>query len=80
MLKRRKEKQYLDVSEIQIPLSEFLESYNGNIPVGFPRASTATLKEFQGTHATLFKHGNMWSVAQHRKRVIDWLPSHLGVL
>ncbi len=64
-----------ELSQIQTPLLAFLESYNQNIPKGFPRASVATLETFQGLYPTLFKHGDTWSVARHRKKLIDWLSS-----
>ncbi|KKU81314.1 MAG: hypothetical protein UY07_C0021G0019 [Parcubacteria group bacterium GW2011_GWA1_47_8] len=57
-----------------ITLSEFLESYNKNMPDSFPRASAPLLKKFQDAHATLFTHGDLWSLDQHRKKIIDWLP------
>ena len=75
-MKGKKEKEELELSQMQVPLLMFLESYNQNIPAGFPRASVSILKKFQGAHPTLFKHGDEWSVAQHRKKLIDWLSSH----
>ena len=77
VMKRNKVEQ--ELSERKVPLALFLEAYNQNIPVGFPRATALILKEFQDTHPMLFKHGDMWSTDQHRKRVIDWLSSHRGV-
>ncbi|MDO8572637.1 MAG: hypothetical protein Q7S11_02580 [bacterium] len=44
------------------------------MPEGFPRASTALLKKFQSAHAMLFKNGDLWSLEQHRKKLMDWLP------
>jgi len=76
MKSNRKE---LELSQTQIPLLAFLESYNQNIPAGFPRASVIALKKFQGMHPMLFKNGDMWSTAQHRKRLIDWLFGHRDV-
>lgn len=73
-MKRRNEKQ--EHNELQTSLLAFLESYNQNIPKGFLRASVSLLKEFQGTHPALFKNGDSWSMAQHRKRLIDWLFTH----
>ncbi|MBI4123191.1 MAG: hypothetical protein HY458_02430 [Parcubacteria group bacterium] len=73
-MRRRREE--VDHSVDQIPLAKFLELYNKNIPVSFPRASITMLKKFQSAYPALFKHGNMWSLAQHRKRVIDWLSSY----
>ena len=66
----------MNFSEMQIPLASFLKSYNNNIPSGFPRASLAILKKFRETHQTLFRHGSLWSVVLHRKKVIDWLSSY----
>ncbi|MEK7514511.1 MAG: hypothetical protein AAB587_01700 [Patescibacteria group bacterium] len=67
------------VSEILIPLSDFLKSYNTNIPESFPRASVPLLKKFQAAHATLFKNNNLWSLDRHRKKLIDWLPRNGGI-
>ncbi len=64
----------LKISERQISLADFLESYNKNMPDSFPRATVALLKEFQAAHSSLFKHGNLWSLDQHRKKLMDWLP------
>ncbi len=66
----------MNLSEMQVPLAMFLKSYNQNIPAGFPRVSVALLKKFRETHQALFKHGSLWSVALHRKKVIDWLSSY----
>ena len=74
MMRRRKEE--VDLSQEQVTLAMFLESYNQNIPAGFSRASVAILKKFQTIYPTLFKHGDMWSIAQHRKKVIDWVSSY----
>lgn len=65
-----------NLSEMHIPLAMFLKSYNKNIPLGFPRASLAILRKFRETHQMLFKHGSLWSIALHRKKVIDWLSSY----
>ncbi|PIV86780.1 hypothetical protein COW49_03465 [Candidatus Kaiserbacteria bacterium CG17_big_fil_post_rev_8_21_14_2_50_51_7] len=62
-------------SEKQISSSDFLRSYNDDLPAGFPRASSALLREFKKTHETLFKHTNIWSLDQHRKKVMDWLTT-----
>lgn len=63
-------------SQIRTTLEAFLESYNRNIPEGFPRASAAILKQFRSAHPTLFRGGESWSVALHRKRLIDWLSAN----
>jgi len=64
----------VDESMLQVTLAEFLKSYNKNMPESFPRASTASLKKFQEAHAALFKNGDLWSLDQHRKKLIEWLP------
>ncbi len=71
-MKRPREDQR--ISQLQIPISEFLESYNKNMPASFPRATTALLKKFKDDHSLLFKHGDLWSLDQHRKKLMDWLP------
>jgi hypothetical protein len=64
----------LEISEMRISLGDFLKSYNKSIPLGFPRVSTALLKKFKETHPLFFKHGDLWSLDEHRKKIIDWLP------
>ena len=59
---------------VLISVTEFLESYNKNMPVGWPRATTALLQKFRDEHAPLFTHGEQWSLDQHRKKLMDWLP------
>jgi hypothetical protein len=70
----------VDTSLLQITLSEFLELYNKNMPAHFPRASVALLKKFKEGHETLFKHGDLWSLDSHRKKLMDWLPRNSAVL
>jgi hypothetical protein len=62
-------------SEKLISLSEFLKSYNEGLPSQFPRASLPLLREFKKEHSALFKHSDLWSLDQHRKVVMNWLPS-----
>lgn len=69
-----------ELSQVRTNLAMFLEAYNQNIPAGFPRASVAMLEKFRGAHPALFKHGNQWSVALHRKRVIDWLSGNRNIV
>ena len=70
----------LKISEMQISQADFLKSYNENMPPTFPRASTALLNKFRGEHLGLFKHGDMWSLDLHRKKLIEWLPRNGGVM
>jgi hypothetical protein len=66
----------LKISEMRTSLADFLKSYNKNIPQGFPKASAALLKEYKNTHPLFFKHDDLWSLDEHRKKIIDWLPPH----
>jgi len=56
---------------------EFLESYNKNMPEGYPHASLVLLEKFKEVHLSLFKTGDTWTLDQHRKRLIDWLPQNI---
>jgi len=69
----------MELNQRLIPLPAFLASYNKNIPASFPQASVAILKKFQGTYPMLFKKGNMWSIDQHRKKLIDWLSVYRDI-
>jgi hypothetical protein len=66
-------------SEKLLSISEFLKSYNEGLPTDFPRASLPLLREFRKVHETLFKRNNSWSLDQHRKGVMNWLPSQCKV-
>jgi hypothetical protein len=70
----------LKVSQIQMTLLDFLESYNKNMPKSFPLASVQLLKDFKEAHSTLFKNGDSWSLEQHRKKVMDWLPQNVSAI
>lgn len=61
-------------SERELSLADFLKSYNENLPSGFPRASTAFLKEFMKTYPSLFKRSEAWTLDKHRKKFMDWGP------
>ena len=62
--------------EAQISLKEFLLTYNKNLPTTFPRVSEAQLLRFKREHLSFFKNGEFWSLDQHRKKIIDWLPQN----
>lgn len=65
-------------SEMRISIADFLASFNKNMPKSFPQVTPALLKKFQEAHAALFKDGNTtWSLDQHRKKLIDWLPRNI---
>lgn len=69
----------LEISQAQMPLSEFLMLYNKNMPIAFPRATAALMKKFKEDNALLFKNGDLWSLEQHRKRLMDWLPRNYNL-
>ena len=70
----------LRIGQRQTSLLDFLESYNKNMPKGFPLATALLLKKFKGAQPGLFKNGDLWSLDQHRKKLIDWLPRNNGNL
>ena len=72
----KKYREELAANQMQVSLSDFLESYNKNMPADFPRASVALLNKFKDTHQALFKHGDLWSLDLHRKRLFDWMPRY----
>jgi hypothetical protein len=74
MLKLQKVPKPTNPALLPISIVEFLDFYNKNLPVDFPRASMPLLKKFQETHTQLFKNGDRWSLDLHRKKVIEWLP------
>lgn len=67
-------KKNMKEAPVLIPVSEFLESYNKNMPAGWPRATAVLLQKFRDAHEALFTHGDLWSLDQHRKKIMDWLP------
>lgn len=67
-------------SEKRVTLAVFLECYNENLPEAFPRASLPLLREYQGRYPGQFKEDGLWSLGEHRKRVMDWLPAYLKSL
>ena len=75
-MRNKKDKEQQEINETPVTAAVFLEAYNKNIPEGFPRATTATLRKFQEAHPALFKRKDMWSIDRHRKRLIDWLSSN----
>lgn len=62
-------------SERSLSFGDFMKSYNDGLPLQFPRVSLSLLREFRKGHDTLFKDDNLWSLDQHRKKVMDWLTS-----
>jgi len=77
--KRRKNND-LEFNQFGTTLAVFMETYNKSVPSGFPHVSIQILRQFQELHPILFRNGDEWSIDRHRKRVMDWLPSHIGAL
>ena len=66
-------------SEEQLPIADFLKSYNEDLPSQFSHANISLLEEFKKTHPGLFNTGNTWSLGQHRKKFMDWLPQQKNI-
>ena len=68
-----------EIAECETPLTdeEFLQSYNKNMPAGYPLLSTILLRKFKEGHQSLFKADNLWTLDLHRKRMILWLPLNI---
>ena len=67
-------------SERKFSLADFLKIYNENLPPQFPRATPVVLKEFRKNYPELFKIPDIWSLDQHRKKFMDWLPQYMSSL
>jgi len=65
-----------ELNKQEITLEEFLKIYNESIPKAFPRATISILEKFQSLNSTLFKNKDLWSIDQHRKRLMDWFFSN----
>jgi hypothetical protein len=35
------------------------------------------LKKYKEQHPLFFKHGDLWSLDEHRKKVLDWIPQEM---
>ena len=67
-------------SELKLTLPAFLKAYNEDLPTQFPSATAAHLRHFKKTFPALFKEDGSWSLDQHRKKVMDWLPLYIKSL
>jgi hypothetical protein len=65
------------ISELPMTEAEFLTSYNQNMPESYPHVSLSIMQRFKEAHTNLFKGKGFWSLDQHRKRMIEWLPQNL---
>lgn len=59
--------------------AEFMESFNHNMPDGYPLVTIEIMEKFKLAHPTLFKGRSRWNLDQHRKRMIEWLPQNLNI-
>ncbi|MBU6321711.1 MAG: hypothetical protein KGI78_04110 [Patescibacteria group bacterium] len=67
-------------SERRVTLATFLAEYNDKLPEAFPRASLPLLREYRTRYPGQFKADGLWSLDEHRKRFMDWLPAYLKTL
>lgn len=65
-------------NEVPLSADQFLESFNANMPAGYPHVTTQILEKFKQAHPNLFKDANTWTLDLHRKRMIEWLPQNLN--
>lgn len=73
----KKDPNVIEPHEKVLTTAEFLESFNDNMPAGYPHVSLAQLEKFKADHQSLFSNSGGWTLDQHRKRVIHWLPQNL---
>lgn len=64
-------------NETLLTAAEFLESYNKNMPEGYPHVTLVILEKFKEAHPSLFKNNSAWTLDLHRKRMIEWLPQNI---
>ena len=74
MIEKRNDQ--LDINSIGTSAAVFVQYYNENIPVAFPRATLKTLEKFRVSHPSLFKESGDWIIDRHRKKLMDWLASY----
>jgi hypothetical protein len=56
-------------------IADFCNQYNKDLPESFARASVKLLNHYRDTHPEAFRRDGAWSLDQHRKKVMDWLPT-----
>jgi hypothetical protein len=64
-------------SERKLSSEEFLDRYNENLPTTFPRATSKLLDEFRSTFPRFFKRKDIWTLGEHRKKLMDWLSQRM---
>lgn len=64
-------------NEVPLSATEFKESFNQNMPAGYPHVTLEIMDKFRFAHPNLFKKPNVWTLDLHRKRMIEWLPQNI---
>lgn len=73
----KKDPNFVPTHELIMSEGEFLDSFNANMPAGYPHITLELMKRFKLSHPALFKAPNAWSLDLHRKRMIEWLPRNI---
>ncbi|MSR87970.1 MAG: hypothetical protein EXS69_02290 [Candidatus Zambryskibacteria bacterium] len=73
----KKDPNFIPLNELPLTIHEFLKSYNDNMPRNHPQVSLTQLQKFKEQHTSMFKSDGAWSLDQHRKRLIEWLPQNI---
>lgn len=73
----KRDPDYIPPHERMMTEEEFMESFNKNMPSGYPHVTKDILTKFKAIHPGLFKGNGSWSLDTHRKRMIEWLPQNV---
>ena len=65
-------------SEEQRSINDFCGEYNKDLPASFTPVSVSLLTEYRRSHPEAFRNGGNWTLDQHRKKIMDWLPMHVS--
>ena len=65
-------------NETPLTAAQFMESFNANMPAGYPHVTLKIMEHFKLAHQNLFKKPDVWTLDLHRKRMIEWLPQHVS--
>lgn len=67
-------------SERKLSLTDFLKTYNEDLPEQFTQATIPLLRKFQEDSPSLFKDGDVWSLDKHRKQFMEWVRHYMRSL
>ena len=73
----KKDPNFVPTHERPLTIYQFQKSYNENMPMEHPQVSISQLQKFKAEHQSMFKEDGFWSLDQHRKRLIEWLPQNI---